>query len=216
MSVASAFDIGARSDFPPHAMKHFLNTILAVAGIAFLSSCSTNMIGGSYSVKAYAPHNPSAVRVKVSTSTQNIYVMEGSRVLMAVQGCVGAHGATGSGHYTIQEKIKKKRRVSEPDAGYPMAYWCSWKSAYGFHEGFVHPYPRTHGCIRLHREAAARFFELVRIGTPVDIASSQPEDATVGKTVRKLDQSRDPDPARSYMLSEAWFKDPAGPLLIKE
>lgn len=173
-------------------------------------------MGGGYSVKAYAPHNPAAVRVKVSTSTQNIYVMEGSRVLMAVQGCVGANGATGSGHYTIGEKIKQKRRASEPDAGYPMAYWCSWKPAYGFHEGFVHPYPRTHGCIRMHREAAARFFALVRIGTPVDIASSQPEDATAGKTVRKLDQSRDPDPPRSFMLSQAWFKDPAGPLLIQQ
>ena len=196
-------------------MKHLLKTFLALTGIAILSGCA-GQIGGSYSVKAYAPRNPSAVRVKVSTSTQNIYVMEGSRMLMAVQGCVGANGATGSGHYTIGEKIKQKRRASDPDAGYPMAYWCSWKPAYGFHEGFVHPRPRTHGCIRMHREAAARFFALVKIGTPVDIASSQPEDATYGKSVRKLDQSRDPDPPRSFMLSQAWFKDPAGPLLVNQ
>ena len=196
-------------------MKHLLKTFLALTGIAILSGCA-GQIGGSYSVKAYAPRNPSAVRVKVSTSTQNIYVMEGSRMLMAVQGCVGANGATGSGHYSIGEKIKQKRRASEPDAGYPMAYWCSWKPAYGFHEGFVHPRPRTHGCIRMHREAAARFFALVKIGTPVDIASSQPEDATYGKSVRKLDQSRDPDPPRSYMMSPAWFKDPAGPLLVNQ
>ena len=106
--------------------------------------------------------------------------------------------------------------MSQPDAGYPMAYWCAWKPAYGFHEGFVHPYPRTHGCIRLHREAAARFYALVRIGTPVNIASSQPEDATHGRTVRKLDQSRDPDPPREVMMASSWFKDPAGPLLIKQ
>ena len=196
-------------------MKHLLKTFLALTGLAILSGCA-GQIGGSYSVKAYAPHNPAAVRVKVSTSTQNIYVMEGDRMLMAVQGCVGANGATGSGHYTIIEKIKDKRRASEPDAGYPMAYWCAWKSAYGFHEGFVHPRPRTHGCIRMHREAAARFYALVRIGTPVDIALSQREDATHGRTVRKLDQSRDPDPPRSFMLSQAWFKDPAGPLLVNQ
>jgi len=35
--------------------------------------------------------------------------------------------------------------------------------------GFVHPYPRTHGCIRLHGEAAPKFFALVKIGTPVSI-----------------------------------------------
>ena len=196
-------------------MKHLLKTFLVLTGLTILSGCAGNQIGGSYSVKAYAPRNPAAVRVKVSTSTQNIYVVEGDRMLMAVQGCVGANGATGSGRYSIIEKIKDKRRVSQPDAGYPMAYWCAWKSAYGFHEGFVHPRPRTHGCIRMHREAAARFYALVRIGTPVDIASSQPEDATHGRSVRKLDQSRDPDPSRSYMLSSAWFKDPAGPLLLQ-
>ena len=41
-----------------------------------------------------------------------------------------------------------------------MAYWCEFKPAYGFHEGFVHPYPHTHGCVRLHKEAAARLFAL--------------------------------------------------------
>lgn len=196
-------------------MKHLFNAFLALAGIAFLSGC-TGGVGGSYSVKAYSPRNPADVRVKVSTSTQHVYVTEGDRVLMAVQGCVGANGATGSGTYRIIEKIKNKRRVSQPDAGYPMAYWCAWKPAYGFHEGFVHPRPRTHGCIRLHREAAARFFALVRVGTPVSIASSQPEDATHGRTVRKLDQSRDPDPPRSALLSDNWFRDPKGPLLINE
>jgi hypothetical protein len=68
----------------------------------------------------------------------------------------------------------------------------------------------------MHKEAAARFFALVKIGTPVNIASSQPEDAKFGHFVRKLDQSRDPDPPRSFMMSPAWFKDPAGPLLIKD
>src|SRR5213596_2555230 len=144
-------------------MKNTFGLFFAALGFALLPGCVSSGPAprAPYKVTAYKPHNPDAVRVKVSTSTQNIYVMEGDRLLMAVQGCVGANGATGSGHYSIIEKNKTKRRASEPDAGYPMAYWCSWKSAYGFHEGFVHPRPRTHGCIRMHREAAARFFQLV-------------------------------------------------------
>ena len=197
-------------------MKYILSLTLAAVAVLFSGCVTGGGSGGSYRVTAYKPNNPGNVRVKVSTSTQNVYVMEGDRMLMAVQGCVGSGGATGSGSYRIIEKIKTKRRVSEPDAGYPMAYWCAWKPAYGFHEGFVHPRPRTHGCIRMHREAAARFFALVQIGTPVSISSSQPEDATMGRSVRKLDQSRDPDPPRSFMLSSAWFKDPAGPLLITQ
>lgn len=197
-------------------MKQFLYLTLA-AMAALLSGCATGGGGstGSYKVTAYKPNNPAAVRVKVSTSTQHIYVTEGDRLLMAVQGCVGTSSdPTPKGNFTINNKIKQKRRVSQPDAGYPMAYWCEFKSAYGFHEGFVHPHPRTHGCIRLHKEAAARFFALVNIGTPVNIATSQPEDAKYGSSVRKLDQSRDPDPPRSFMMSPSWFKDPAGPLLL--
>ena len=200
-------------------MKKILSLLCVAAIAALFSGCATSgggYSGGSYHVTAHRPHNQSAVRVKVSTSTQHIYVMEGDRLLMAVQGCVGKPGAvTPAGNFHIGSKIKNKRRVSEPDAGYPMAYWCEFLPAYGFHEGFVHPYPRTHGCIRLHREAAARLYALVNIGTPVSIASSQPEDRLYGSQVRKLDQSRDPDPPRSYMLSSAWFKDPAGPLLVE-
>jgi hypothetical protein len=197
-------------------MKRIFTLLTAVAALALGACVGGGGHSGSYKVVAYKPHNPANVRVKVSTSTQHIYVMEGDRMLMAVQGCVGASGSTGSGQYRIMEKIKNKRRVSEPDAGYPMAYWCAWKPAYGFHEGFVHPRPRSHGCIRLHREAAARFFALVQIGTPVSIAATQPEDATYGKKVTPLDQSRDPDPPRSQMMSPNWFKDPAGPLLVSQ
>jgi hypothetical protein len=190
---------------------------LCAAAALFLTSCGTmsTVSSGNYHVIAHKPNDPSKVVVKLSLKTQNLYVMEGDRLLMAVQGNVGKPGAaTPTGDYTIYNKEKKRRRASEPDAGYPMAYWCEFKPAYGFHEGFVHPYPHTHGCVRLHREAAARLFALTRIGTPVHIADSLPEDKEFGSQVRRLDQSRDPDPPRSYMMSDAWFKDPPGPLLV--
>ena len=183
----------------------------------FLTSCSTAPVassGGAYKVTALRPNNPNNVKVKLSTSTQHVYVMEGDRLLMAVQGTVGANNTTPKGNFRITRKEKNKRRISQPDRGYPMGYWAEFKPAYGFHEGFVHARPRSHGCIRLHREAAARLFALVKVGTPVNIASSQPEDAKYGHLVRKLDQSRDPDPPRSLLMSESWFKDPPGPLLV--
>jgi len=200
-----------------------LAIVVAVpAVLSFFTGCTTT--GGSayrggraYHVVAYKPHDPSAVSVKLSTGTQTVYVMEGERLLMAAQANVGRAGAgTPSGHFHIEAKDKTKRRVSEPDAGYPMAYWCEFAPAYGFHEGFVWSSPRTHGCVRLHKEAAARLYALVRIGTPVDIASSQPEDAKYAKDVMRIDQSRDPDPPRSLMMSSEWFKDPPGPLLVDQ
>lgn len=194
--------------------------LCAVAAL-FLTSCGTmrSVSTGNYRVIARKPHDPSKVEVKLSLATQNLYVVEpdreGDRLLMAVQGNVGKPGAaTPTGNYTIYNKEKHRRRQSEPDRGYPMAYWCEFKPAYGFHEGFVHPAPHTHGCVRLHREAAARLFALTRVGTKVYIANTLPEDKKWGSEVRRLDQSRDPDPPRSYMMSDAWFKAPPGPLLV--
>jgi hypothetical protein len=215
-------------------MKQLIRlTLLAAGGAALilLPACTTAPLRGTpYKVTAYRPANPGAVQVKVSTSTQNIYVMEGDKCLMAVQGCVGANGSTPMGTHHIFAKLRNKRSYSygftgdgrPADAhkgqsvavGYPMAYWCEFAPAYGFHEGFVWPIPRTHGCIRMHKEAAARFFQLVQIGTPVHVAVSQPEDATIGKTVRRLDQSRDPDPPTSLLMSARWFQDPPGPLFV--
>lgn len=186
-----------------------------LALVVLLTSCSTMpQPAGKYHVSALRPKDPDKVRVKVSLATQNVYVEEGDRLLMAVQGNVGKNNTTPKGTFRITNKIKEKRRISQPDAGYPMAYWCEFLPAYGFHEGFVHPVPRTHGCIRLHREAAARLFALVKVGTSVNISNTQPEDEKYSNRVMRLDQSKDPDPPRSLMNSPAWFKDPEGPLLI--
>ena len=87
---------------------------------------------------------------------------------------------------------------------------------FGFHEGYVWPVPRTHGCIRLDKQVAPRFYELVHDGTPVSIAETQPEDATVGQNVQRPSDYRDPDPAPSYMISSGPFHAPPGDLLISQ
>src|SRR5438046_6520017 len=174
--------------------------------LSFLTGCeatgggSAYRGGRAYHVVAYKPHDQSMVQVKLSKGSQTVYVLEGDRLLMAAQANVGRGGAaTPTGHFSIINKDKTRRRVSEPDAGYPMAYWCEFAPAYGFHEGFVWSTPRTHGCVRLHREAAARLYALVRIGTPVDIASSVSEDPKYAKDVMGIDQIRDQDPRLHLM-----------------
>jgi len=201
---------------------------------AFITGCTTNgPLSGPYHVTAYKPNNPDRVSVKVALSTQHIFVMEGNRCLMAVQGTVGeAKNPTPRGNYHIEAKIRDKRsgtfgftssggpadahKGQNVAVGYPMAFWCEFAPGCGFHQGFVWSEPRTHGCIRLHKEAAARLFALVKIGTPVSIENTQPEDATFGKTVQRLDQRNDPDPPTSQLMSKNWFSDPSTPLLIDQ
>jgi lipoprotein-anchoring transpeptidase ErfK/SrfK len=171
--------------------------------------------------------------VKVSLSQQNIYVMEGDRVLMAVATTVGIPAKpTPKGNFTIYSKQEHKRsgsygfrvqgdRIIPAEAGanipgryvgYPMGYWCEFAPAYGFHQGYVHLRPRSHGCIRLKGEAAPKFFALVKNGTPVNIAETQPEDATIGPTIKRVDDSKTPDPPNRVAISEGAFQKPSGPL----
>ena len=201
----------------------------------FLTSCGTtsSVSSGNYHVSAHRPHDPSAVRVKVSLSKQNIYVMEGDRCLMAVATTVGIPAKpTPRGNFTIYSKQEHKRsgsygfrvqgdRIIPAEAGanipgsyvgYPMGYWCEFAPAYGFHQGFVHLHPRSHGCVRLKGEAAPKFYALVKIGTPVNIAESQPEDATLGPKIQRIDDSKTPDPPNRVSISEAAFQKPSGPL----
>ena len=219
-------------------MKSFVFSLTASLAFAALSGCASHPLGGgSYNVVAYKPHNPNNVRIKVSLSKQNVYVMEGDRCLLAAATCVGTpQKPTPSGNFTIYRKEAEKRsgsygfrvqgdRVVGAQAGdpipgryvgYPMAYWCEFAPAYGFHSGYVHPFPKTHGCLRLHKSVAPKFFELARIGTPVNIAATQPEDATIGPKVARPTDYKDPDPPGSYMVSSRVFEKPAGPLLIDQ
>ncbi|MDQ6622327.1 MAG: L,D-transpeptidase [Verrucomicrobiota bacterium] len=219
-------------------MRFFSRFLVAASLPAafFLTSCGTTGVGGggNYRVTAHRPHNPSDVRVKVSLARQNVYVMEGNRCLMAVATTIGIPAKpTPRGNFTIYSKQEHKRSGSygfrvQGDhivpaeasknipgryVGYPMGYWCEFSPSYGFHQGYVHMVPRSHGCLRLKGEAAAKFFALVHNGTPVNIAETQPEDLTFGKQVQRIDDSKTPDPPMSVSISDKAFQAPSGALL---
>jgi hypothetical protein len=200
-----------------------------------MSSCSSMPSGESgigayyaYDVPTRLPSNPNNVRVKVSLSRQRTYVMEGSEVLMAMPVSVGAPGtATPSGNFRIYNKVEKRRAKSHGYAykgskvqkttlstrppgysfkGTPMPYWCEFKTNYGFHTGWVKHHPCTDGCIRVHENLAPKFFRLVKVGTPVSIAYSQPEDAIIGKILLPPDAGPLPDYPSSMYLGDGYFK----------
>jgi lipoprotein-anchoring transpeptidase ErfK/SrfK len=159
-----------------------------------------------------------------------VYVVEGSRPLLVTATAIGLpNKPTPKGRFRVTNKIASKRSGTygfwvkgdtivagksskAPGAGYryvgfPMQYWVEWMPAYGFHVGSVWPVPRTHGCLRLHQNAGREFFQLARIGTPVHIAETQPEDATLGKNPPRPQDYNDPDPPMSILISSRAFKD---------
>ncbi len=198
----------------------------------FLAGCATSTTSnGTYHVAAYAPTSPDQVAVYVSLKAELVYVMEGDRCLMVTPVTVGTPDhPTPTGHFSVTAKDATKRSgeygfwVNGNDArpgnsnaspgpgysyvGYPMANWVEFEPGYGFHEGYVWPVPRSHGCLRLHHNASVKFFKLVKIGTPVTIAQSLPYDSTIGKNVEHPTDYKDPDPPASFMISPAYFTQP--------
>lgn len=218
-------------------IKLLLTALLAGFACLSLNSCSTipGSSGGrglaayqSYDRPATLPQNRSRVRVKVSTSSQMAYVMEGSKPLLVMPVSVGTSSTpTPKGHFRIFKKEHYHRANSHGFAyngsqvrqcylskkprgwsfkGTPMPYWCEFKANYGFHTGWMKHRPCTHGCIRMHENVAPKFYRLVSNGTPVHIAHSQPEDASLGRNVpRPVDAGPLPNYPGSFMLGNGYF-----------
>jgi len=192
-------------------MKRIALLLCSATALA-LTGCQTPRTGGAtsfaYDPAVQSPQNPSNVQLKLSTGAQRLYVVEGDKVLLATPVCVGKPGTpTPQGNFRIYSKVAERRRASSPGAGYPMTYWMEFQPAYGLHWGFVKSVPATHGCVRMPLKAAQKTFQLVRNGTPINIAHSQPMDATIGKSLPRIDDSHLPDPPMSYLLSPQVFAD---------
>ena len=210
--------------------------LIPAAFALLVVSCSTggSSVGSgggayaAYDLPASRPSNPGNVRVKVSLKNQAAYVMEGSKPLLVMPVSVGTSSTpTPTGSFRIFKKEHRHRANSHGYAysggqvrqtylgkkpsgwsfkGTPMPYWCEFKANYGFHTGWMKPYPCTHGCIRMHENVSPKFYSLVRQGTPVSIAYSQPEDATIGRNIpRPPDAGPLPDYPGKFYLGDGYF-----------
>ncbi len=206
----------------------------ALAALWLLGACAGPAPDGlevynAYNRPAHRASDPSRVVVKVSTARQRAYVMEDGRPLLVMPVTVGAaESPTPTGDFRITRKETRRRATdygfrrrgqeversfrNEVPAGWsftgrPTPYWCEFRPGYGFHTGWIKHFPASDGCIRMHRNLAPKFFELVRVGTPVSIRRTQPEDLEHGILPLPPDAGPLPDrPAADY-LDDRVFTD---------
>ncbi len=85
------------------------------------------------------------------------------------------HRSTLYGNYVRNGKVVKEnvdiRKGGRPAGsrfeGTPMPYFLRFNGPYGLHAGNVPGYPASSGCVRLPQRHAKRFFDAVKVGTPV-------------------------------------------------
>ncbi|MCG8603150.1 MAG: L,D-transpeptidase [Verrucomicrobiales bacterium] len=186
-------------------------------------------VPASMAVRYGTIQDMSKVKVKVSLGNRAVYVMEGDEPRFVAAVAIGTPSdPTPTGTFKVQHKEVKKRsssygffvkdgqvipgeRRKMPSGyryvGYPLPYWVYFSHGCGFHAGAVWPQPRTHGCLRLHKTIADDFYHMVKVGTPVIIQNSLPEDATIGKNVPRPTDYAHPDSPPSVRASDAVFTD---------
>ena len=92
------------------------------------------------------------------------------------------HRSTLYGNYVCRGKVVKEnidiRKGGRPPGskfeGVPMPYFLRFTGAYGLHAGNVPGYPASSGCVRLPKRHAKRFYDAVRVGTPVLVQRQAP------------------------------------------
>jgi hypothetical protein len=203
--------------------------------VAALSGCAFGPPpGGLAAYKAYdrpaiKPVDPAAVHVKVSTARQRVYVMEADRMLLVMPVSVGLPTEpTPTGDFTILRKQQGRRATDHGYAhkgdqaerafrnetppgwsftGTPLPYWCEFTPGRAFHTGWVKHLPCTDGSIRMHENLAPKFHALVRVGTPVSIRITQPEDLDHANIPLPPDAGPLPDHPATYYVGDTYFTD---------
>lgn len=133
-------------------------------------------------------------QIVVDTSEQRAYFYRGSTVVGETKCSTGKKGfETPCGEYKVTQKNKNHvsnlygnfvneageivrrdvdmSKMKVPDGcvfqGAKMPYYMRFTGGYGLHAGVVPSHPASHGCVRLPRIMAERFFENSQVGTPV-------------------------------------------------
>ncbi len=204
--------------------------VCGVVALSMLGSCKTTdaiEAPASMAVRYGTVGNASNLNIRVSLNNRAVYVFEGNEPRFVAAVAIGTpSNRTPTGSFKIQHKEAKKRssgygffkngehvipgkRANMPAGysyvGYPLPYWAYFSHDCGFHAGAVWPEPRTHGCLRLHKTIADDFFHMIKVGTPVTISNSLPEDVTIGKNVPRPTDYAHPDSSPAVRASDAVF-----------
>jgi lipoprotein-anchoring transpeptidase ErfK/SrfK len=156
-----------------------------------------------------ASHMGPGTRVIINLSEQRAYLLEDSKISLISPIASGRPGwTTPTGNFSIISKDIDHRSQSfgsvlDPSgniangnatpASYvapgfhyrpaPMPFYMQFGQAFGMHAGYLPGYPASHGCVRMPRDLAQRFFERVNVRTPVTVVGNTRDLTSVRKAI---------------------------------
>ena len=162
------------------------------------------MIGSTYGSAMHL-----GTRVIINLSEQRAYLIEGGKVSLISPIASGKPGwSTPTGNFSVIRKdidhhsqsfgsvVDGSGRIATLSAtpgtyvppGFhyqpaPMPFYMQFSQAIGMHAGYLPGYPASHGCVRMPRDLAERFFERVHIGTPVTVSGNTESLTSVRKAI---------------------------------
>ena len=182
-------------------------------------------------------------KIIVNITLQRAYFFKGKQLVGESTVSTGKKGfSTPPGHYQVLSKDKDhvstvfgdyvddfgnvtksnidSRKDSRPRGshfdGARMPYAMFFRGGYAMHQGYVPPYAASHGCIRLPRGMADRFFDNSPVGTPVVVKESPSESYSREQPLSPVPVlapapvlSRSPAPVRSLALAPARSPTPS-------
>ncbi|RYD31147.1 MAG: hypothetical protein EOP87_15275 [Verrucomicrobiaceae bacterium] len=170
-------------------LRPLLSRLSMIAAVCAISSCATVPELGGMMDRG----GTSGRKIVVSIKSQKAELYQHGK-LVAISpissGREGKSTPTGSfrviekdidhrsslyGNYVRNGKVVKEnidiRKGGRPPGskfeGVPMPYFLRFTGAYGLHAGNVPGYPASSGCVRLPQRHAKRFYDAVKVGTPV-------------------------------------------------
>ena len=131
------------------------------------------------------PDPQALIHLQIRLSERRVYVYSRDKVQASFPVAIGRAGwETPKGSYHVLQKIENPAwqhpftgEIIPPGADNPLGtrwigFWTDGTNFIGFHgtpNAESVGRPASHGCIRMYGQDVTKLFELVRIGTPVDV-----------------------------------------------
>ncbi|MCX2834973.1 L,D-transpeptidase [Microbulbifer thermotolerans] len=184
-----------------HPIRQYRQYLTALAMcLAGLMATAASAAPENWFDEAAAANSSGAASIRVSLGEQRAYFYKGKKLVGVSRISSGKAGyRTPKGHYKVRGKKLKHRstlygsyvdrnthRVVRADVdtrkhrrppgtyyrGAKMDYFIRFNGGIGFHaSGNVPSYPASHGCVRMPRHMAQKFYRYAPVGSPVIVTN---------------------------------------------